>query len=205
MLSRALARVLAEQRGPEFAERLMWLHRAAAALRAGDSGAAEELATRLGTLPDDEVEPYIRACSLQLQVANIAEERERIRRRREYDAAGDLQRESLAETAQMLDRAGVTAGEALRDLRVELVLTAHPTEATRRSVLDHQEDLMELLDRLDDPRTGHGRRRALLAEVQEILTIWWQTDVVRRARPRRSRSRSSAILACCCSSEHARM
>ncbi len=184
MLSRALARVLAEQRGPEFAERLKWLHRAAADLRAGDPRAAEELATRLSTLPDDEVEPYIRACSLQLQLANIAEERERIRRRREYDAAGDLQRESLAETAQMLERAGVTAADALRDLQVELVLTAHPTEATRRSVLDHQEDLMVLLDRLDDPRTGHGRRRALLAEVQEILTIWWQTDVVRRARPR---------------------
>ena len=102
-------------------------------------------------LGDDEVEPYIRACSLQLQLANIAEERERIRRRREYDASGDLQRESLAETAELLARAGVNAAEALRALHLELVLTAHPTEATRRSVLDHQADLMDLLDRLDDP------------------------------------------------------
>ena len=135
-------------------------------------------------LGDEEVEPYIRACSLQLQLANIAEERERIRRRREYDASGDQQRESLAETAELLAQAGVNAAEALRSLHVELVLTAHPTEATRRSVLDHQADLMDLLDRLDDPRSGQARRRAVLEEIQEILTIWWQTDEVRRARPR---------------------
>src|SRR5436190_2897378 len=183
-LSRALARVLTEQRGPEFAEYVAWLHRAAAELRSGDGRAVEALSERLRSLGDDEVEPTIRACSLQLQLANIAEERERIRRRRQYDAAGDLQRESLAETAQLLSSAGVEASEALRSLQVQLVLTAHPTEATRRSVLDHQADLTELLDRLDDPRTGHARRRALLAEVEEILTIWWMTDEVRRARPR---------------------
>jgi len=184
MLSRALARVLAEQRGPGFADRVAWLHRTAGEVRAGDARAEEALASFLRELGDDEVEPYIRACTLQLQLANIAEERERIRRRRQYDASGALQRESLAETAELLQAEGVDAAEALRQLQVDLVLTAHPTEATRRSVLDHQADLTELLDRLDDPRTGHARRRALLGEVEEILTIWWQTDVVRRARPR---------------------
>ena len=61
---------------------------------------------------------------------------------------------------ELLAQEGVDAAEALRSLHVELVLTAHPTEATRRSVLDHQADLIELLDRLDDPRSGHARRRA---------------------------------------------
>src|SRR5215218_7277687 len=184
ILSRALDAVLTEQHGPELAERLRWIHRNAAELRDGDEGARAALMDFLHGLADAEVEPYIRACSLQLQLANIAEERERIRRRQEYDASGDLQRESLAETAELLERAGVNAAEALRSLHLELVLTAHPTEATRRSVLDHQVDLMELLDDLDDPRTGRARRRALLQEIQEILTIWWQTDEIRRARPR---------------------
>jgi phosphoenolpyruvate carboxylase len=186
LLSRALDAVLIEQHGREFAERVRWIHRTAAELREGDEGAREALMGGLRGLGDDEVEPYIRACSLQLQLANIAEERERIRRRREYDAAGDLQRESLAETAELLARADVNPAEALRSLRVEHVLTAHPTEATRRSVLDHQADLMDLLDRLDDlasaPPTRASRRA--LEEIQEILTIWWQTDEVRRARPR---------------------
>src|SRR5829696_3778403 len=154
ILSRALDAVLTEQHGPELAERVRWIHRNAAELRDGDEGARAALMDFLHGLADAEVEPYIRACSLQLQLANIAEERERIRRRREYDASGDLQRESLAESAELLEREGVNAGEALRALRLELVLTAHPTEATRRSVLDHQADLMDLLDRLDDPRCG---------------------------------------------------
>jgi phosphoenolpyruvate carboxylase len=184
LLSGVLRRVLVEQRGESFAANIDWLHAAAADLRAGDQEAGAALLGRLGELPTRDVEPYIRACSLQLQLANVAEERERIRRRRAYDAPGLPQRESLAETAELLARRGVSSSEALRGLHIELVLTAHPTEATRRSILDHQWDLSELLDRLDDPRTGPARRRALLAEVQEVLTIWWQTDDVRRARPR---------------------
>src|SRR3954467_1019786 len=88
MLSRALARVLADQRGQEFAETIAWLHRTAGGRRAGGAGggggARRAPAERLHTLPDENVEPTIRACSLQLQLGNIAEERERIRRRRQY-------------------------------------------------------------------------------------------------------------------------
>jgi phosphoenolpyruvate carboxylase len=184
LLSSVLIDVLTEQHGKAFAERVAWLHAAAADLRAGDRAAGEALVRQLSELDDGAVGPHIRACSLQLQLGNIAEERERIRRRRAYDAPGVVQRESLAETAELLAAAGIAPAEAIRGLRVELVLTAHPTEATRRSVLDHQSDVTELLDRLDDPRAGTARRRALLDEIREVLTIWWQTDEVRRARPR---------------------
>ena len=134
-------------------------------------------------LAKEDVEPCIRACALQLQLANIAEERERVRRRRHYDATGVRQRESLMEAADLLRDEGADLGAALRSLHVELVLTAHPTEATRRSVLDHQLHLAELLDGLDDPRIGRSRRRALRSQLREALTIWWQTDEVRRVRP----------------------
>ena len=130
------------------------------------------------------MEPIIRACSLELQLANIAEERERVRRRRQYDATGAVQRESLAETAEILKRNEVDIAPLAAQLQIEHVLTAHPTEATRRSVLDHQWDVAALLDRLDDPRIGHARRRALLEELREVLTLWWQTDELRRIRPR---------------------
>ena len=135
-------------------------------------------------MPDESVEPIIRACSLELQLANIAEERERVRRRRQYDATGEVQRESLAETAEILRANNIDIAPLAAQLQIEHVLTAHPTEATRRSVLDHQWDVAALLDRLDDPRIGHSRRRALLDELREVLTLWWQTDELRRIRPR---------------------
>lgn len=184
LLSNTLIEVLEEQAGRVFASRLQWLFRTAAAVRAGDDSAAERLVAYLGGVPDESVEPIIRACSLELQLANIAEERERVRRRRQYDATGAVQRESLAETADILKRHDVDIAPLAAQLQIEHVLTAHPTEATRRSVLDHQWDVAALLDRLDDPRIGHARRRALLDELREELTLWWQTDELRRIRPR---------------------
>lgn len=184
LLSAALDDVLLEQAGRVFASRLQWLFRTAAAVRAGDEAAAERLVAYLRGVPDESVEPIIRACSLELQLANIAEERERVRRRRQYDATGAQQRESLAETAQILRRHHADIAPLTAQLRIEHVLTAHPTEATRRSVLDHHWDVAALLDRLDDPRTGHARRRALLDQLREVLTVWWQTDELRRVRPR---------------------
>jgi phosphoenolpyruvate carboxylase len=183
LLEALVGDVLTEQCGADFADTVAWLHATAARVRKSEEGAAEMLLARLHALSEGELEPIIRACSLQLQVANIAEERERLRRRRSYDAQGTVQRESLAETAGLLDEHAVDPDAALADLHVELVLTAHPTEASRRSVLDHQWAITELLDRVEDPRTGRSRRRVLLDELREVLTIWWQTDEVRRARP----------------------
>ncbi|MDX6700528.1 MAG: phosphoenolpyruvate carboxylase [Baekduia sp.] len=175
--------VLTEQCGAEFADTVQWLHATAARVRQGDASAAGQLFDRLHELPEDGLEPIIRACSLQLQLANIAEERERLRRRRGYDVEGARQRESLAEAAHLLADHDVDPAAALGDLHVELVLTAHPTEASRRSVLDHQWAISELLDRYEDPRAGRSRQRTLLDELREVLTVWWQTDEVRRARP----------------------
>src|SRR6058998_2125949 len=134
LLVAALNEVLEEQAGRVFASRLQWLFRTAAALREGEPGAAERLVGYLHGVPDESVEPIIRACSLELQLANIAEERERVRRRRQYDATGEIQRESFAQTAQILRERGVDISPLTSSLQIEHVLTAHPTEATRRSV-----------------------------------------------------------------------
>ncbi len=183
LLSGALHEVLVEQAGEGFARTVQWLHESAVELRNGDAAAGLALVELINGLSQDEVEPCIRACALQLQLANIAEERERVRRRRHYDATGVRQRESLMDAADLLRADGADLAAAVRSLHVELVLTAHPTEATRRSVLDHQLSVARLLDALDDPRTGRSRRRTLLAQLREALTVWWQTDEVRRVRP----------------------
>ena len=184
LLSAVLHEVLVEQNGAALAREVRWLHEAAAELRAGDPAADRVLVERVAALPDEQVEPVIRACALQLQLANIAEERERVRRRREYDRTGARQRESLLEAAELLRRDGADLAAAVRALHVELVLTAHPTEATRKSVLDHQLHIARMLDGLDDPRIGATDRRRLLADLRESLTLWWLTDEVRRVRPK---------------------
>ena len=137
--------------------------RRAAALRGGDAAAGAALVgARRGSCRDEEVEPCIRACALQLQLANIAEERERVRRRRHYDATGARQRESLHGGRRPAARDGADLAAAVRSLHVELVLTAHPTEATRRSVLDHQLHIARAARRGSTTRASAARRRRVL-------------------------------------------
>ncbi len=187
LLERLLGSVLVEQEGRAFRERVFWLRDRAAAVRAGVEGTdAEELVDAIRRLSSSQLGPIVRACSMSLQLSNIAEELERLRRRREHDADDQgPQRESLAAAAATT--AGLSRDErakALADLDVALVMTAHPTEATRRSIFDHQQRVWALMETLDDPRLGPTRRRAFEDELRETLTVWWQTDDVRARRPR---------------------
>ena len=97
-----------------------------------------------------------------------------------------MPRESLADAFALLENAGVRGRpvqEAGAHLRVELVLTAHPTEATRRTVLEAHRRIAALLGRLDDEGVP-ASERAVEQVLAEEITLLWQTDEVRSKRPR---------------------
>ena len=73
---------------------------------------------------------------------------------------------------------------AARRVSVELVLTAHPTEALPRTILEKHRRLESLLERLDDPRLTPAERNEATERIAEEVTILWQTDEVRSDRPR---------------------
>jgi phosphoenolpyruvate carboxylase len=187
LLGETLGRVLVEQGGEGLLadeERVRELSRRARTT--GSAAARSRLAAAVTSLPLERQAEVLRAFSLYFQLANLAEQHHRLRRRRQYEHEERTPRESLADAFARLERAGIGKRRltaAADRISLELVLTAHPTEATRRSVLDHQLRVAKLLDGLDDPRIGRSRRRALLSELREALTIWWQTDEVRRVRP----------------------
>jgi len=185
LLEALLGDVLEEQEGRSFRDRVFWLRETAAELRDGEESAAERLVGFVSRLSSGALEPYVRACSMQLQLANIAEEIERLRRRRQYDSdTSGPQRESLAATsAAAAFRSQAQVRDALSRLDIRLVMTAHPTDATRRSVFDHQQAVWAAMERLDDHRLGRTQRRQTENELREVLTVWWQTGAVRRLRP----------------------
>ena len=129
----------------------------------------------------------MRAFAVYFQLVNLAEQHHRLRRRRQYEHERRVPRESLAEALSRFQRAGVepeALEQAARQLSLELVLTAHPTEATRRSVLAAHLRLSRLLAQLDDPSLTPARRRRVEAALAEEITLLWQTDEVRTHRPR---------------------
>ena len=188
MLGEMLGRVLVEQGGRGLLrdeERIRELSRRART--SGSAVARSRLAAGVAKLPLERQAEVLRAFSLYFQLANLAEQHHRLRRRREYEHERRVPRESLTEAFARLHRAGVTRRQlaaAGRRLSLELVLTAHPTEATRRTVLQAQLRLDRLLDELDNPTLQRSAREAALDAIAEEVTALWQTDEVRSQRPR---------------------
>ena len=185
LLSRLLEETVADQGGEALRSAVVRLHQAAACARAGEPGAEDKAAALAAEVLDGDSLDVIRACSMELHLANLAESRERVRRRRTYQRdGGPPQRESIAEAATRLSaRSSKAAARALDDLRLDLTFTAHPTEATRWSVMQHAGDVSARLAELDDERLGEVTRQRVVDRIRESLALWWQTTEVRRARP----------------------
>ena len=187
LLGDTLGRVLVEQEGDEtyrLEEQIRGLARRG---RDGDAAASRALATTIAALPVSTQAVILRAFTMYFHLANIAEQHHRVRRRREIEREGGMLRESLDEALALLVGAGVGEDElveAARRVSVELVLTAHPTEALPRTILEKHRRVEELLSQLDDPRSTPRERAAVGDRLVEEVTILWQTDEVRSNRPR---------------------
>ncbi len=182
ILERLLGEVLREQGGDELLESIAALREAARTLRA-DGGRTAVAPRRppdtIAGLESRAALPLARACSMHLAMANVADELRRLARRRAADADGPARAESLDAAAARLRNAGETPA-----LDIRLVLTAHPTDIARRSVLSKHRTVAGCLERLDDPRLGPSERRLLEDEISEALSVWYATNEVRSMRPR---------------------
>jgi phosphoenolpyruvate carboxylase len=181
LLGDLLGRVMVEQEGDALLAREEEIrHVSRRARETGDPEVRAELARAVGALDLDEQTKILRAFTLYFQLANIAEQHHRIRRRRDVGRVEAAPRESLADAIARLREAGIddeALVEAAADVSLELVLTAHPTEATRRTILQSQARLGALLAELD---AGQG----IEERAAEEITVLWQTDEVRPQRPR---------------------
>lgn len=147
-----------------------------------------DLAELLGSLPVDEAIPLARAFTHFLNLANVAEQHHRIRRRRAYqrDPASAPQRGSCEDTFARLLSAGVSRErlyDAVCRLRIELVLTSHPTEVSRRTMIHKYNRIAALLATHDRPDLTFPERDEVTAALRREVEAAWDTDEVRHQRP----------------------
>jgi len=181
-----LGRVLLDQEGKRFFDIVESVRRQAIALRRRYHPAREtKLLKQLASLKLDNLVKVVRAFNLYFQLVNLAEDKHRIRRKRAYEAEGLPQPGSIEHIVQKLKQGGVSfrhLEKILKGLSIELVLTAHPTEAQRRSVLEKlfviDRLLFEREYRLLTPREILDIDR----KIYEAVTLLWQTDELRRRR-----------------------
>ncbi len=151
LLGRVLGQVLIEQEGQDLFEAEEEVRLLCKRLRFDyDPALDQELRRKIEALDAGQLRKIVRAFSVYFQLVNIAERYHRVRRRRQYESSRDNppQRASLASTLSRLQSEGLRdepLRETLARLNVGLVLTAHPTEAMRRSVRQKHVRIGEML------------------------------------------------------------
>ena len=182
LLGELLGATIAEQRGPGFVDKIEAIRRSAKADR---SGVGERLSTTLADLDDDELLPVARAFNQFLNLANIAEQYQLIHRR-SPDQPEPFEQRALAELLARLKQAG-HADEALAaqvaGLDIQLVLTAHPTEVARRTLIQKYDAIAAELAALDHRDLGLTEREEACTRLRRLIAEAWHTEEIRRTRP----------------------
>ena len=188
LLGRLLGQVLEEAGGPSLLADVERLRRATIALRTADGGrrqARAQVAELVAGFDLDRAELVARAFTVYFQLVNLAEEQHRVRTLRERRQDGGPVRESFAAAvAEVKEAAGADGLAALLErLEVAPVLTAHPTEARRRAVVDALRRIAVELLRLDAPRLPGDDEATAVRRLLEEITGLWRTAQLRRDRP----------------------
>lgn len=152
------------------------------------NGRLDELTELLASQPTEAALPVARAFAHFLNLANIAEQHHRIRRRRDYqrDPESKPQPGSCDEVFGRMRAEGIDADvlfDAVTSLRIELVLTAHPTEVVRRTLLQKYRRIADLLAHRDHVDLTVPERRETEEALRREVTSAWETDEVRHERP----------------------
>lgn len=186
MLGELLGEVVAEQAGPELLTtieqvRSLSKHRRNAAL-----GGLSALERACASMSRYELVQVARAFGVFLTLVNVAEKVDEVRsRRNEQTASATSDELQLRDVLRELSVSGVSQEEvsqALHALRVELVLTAHPTQAIRRTILQIQDVVFDLLTS-HDRAAEDSARQELRRELKRQITALFNTEDVRHERP----------------------
>jgi phosphoenolpyruvate carboxylase len=188
LLGELLGETLQTHAGRALFERVERVRALAKSGRSGNEVDFRVLADELGRMSVDEALPVSRAFTHFLHLANIAEQHHRTRRRRQYRIDPDVppQRGSCEDGFARLVADGVPPDalfEAVSALRIELVLTAHPTEIARRTLVQKYNRIARLLAKQDRPDLTAQERDELMAALQREVAGAWGTSDLRAERP----------------------
>ncbi|AZD14090.1 phosphoenolpyruvate carboxylase [Pseudomonas chlororaphis] len=183
LLGELLGNTIREQYGEGFLDKIEQIRKGAKADRRGSLDA--ELSASLNQLSEDELLPVARAFNQFLNLANIAEQYQLIHRREETQPA-PFESRVLPELLARLRAEGHGAEVLARQLgrlEIELVLTAHPTEVARRTLIQKYDAIAAQLAAQDHRDLTSAERAQIQTRLQRLIAEAWHTEEIRRTRP----------------------
>lgn len=184
-LGALLGKTIAGQYGQERLEQIESIRRLAKQARSGDSSAHEQLLNILKGLPDEALVPVVRGFNQFLNLANIAEQQHSASWRRQ-DYNSDELTHMFSNLLDRLQQKGITGAaltEQVNNANIELVLTAHPTEITRRTLIQKYDQVAKTLQKRDDLHDEHPELSLLENKLAGLVDEIWYTDEIRQKRP----------------------
>ena len=189
LLGDLLGQVLSELESPAIFDTEERIRAEAKARRNGTHHkAALRLQKEVSALAAGEARAVAAAFATYFDLVNLAEENHRVRLLNQAidEKYPEPVHESIGDAVAALKERGVTADQMaalLENLSIELVLTAHPTEARRRTVLSKLQRIAGLLQRISMEKPSQRERDEILTALHTEISILWLTDRARTVTP----------------------
>ena len=187
LLGNLLGETLKEQAGQDLFNQVEQIRALSKGARDGQVEAEKELEQLLSSLADEEILPLTRAFTHFLNFSNIAEQYHVVRSRRQSEFDESLPSpnplDHLFEKFKEKEISPETLYQQICELKIELVLTAHPTEVSRRTLIQKYDGINDCLHKFDQQKLTPRERATVLADLKQLICSAWQTDEIRQNKP----------------------
>ena len=187
LLGNLLGETLKEQAGQDLFNQVEQIRALSKGARDGQVEAERELEKLLSSLGDEEVLPLTRAFTHFLNFSNIAEQYHVVRSRRQSEFDESLPSpnplDHLFEKFKQHQISAETLYKQVCELKIELVLTAHPTEVSRRTLIQKYDGINDCLHKFDQQKLTPHERQTVLDDLKQLICSAWQTDEIRQNKP----------------------
>ena len=187
LLGQLLGQTIKDAQGQAILDKVEEIRALSKSSRSGNEDDRKALIEVLHSLSDEELLPVARSFNHFLNLANVAEQFHTVSR---FNDAGLGQQNPLTQTLKTLAAKAQEGqldsnhlADTLSKLHINLVLTAHPTEVTRRTIINKHVELSDCLASLERKDNLEHEREAILNRIAQLISQAWHTDDIRRSRP----------------------
>ncbi|WEM42477.1 phosphoenolpyruvate carboxylase [Photobacterium sp. DA100] len=183
MLGHMLGTTIKDAHGEELLSKVETIRKLSKSARAGNQDDRAKLIDELQNLPDDQLLPVARAFSQFLNLTNIAEQYHTVSRHSEEHICSPDSIDALFAKLDEQDISKFDSIQAVRDLNIDLVLTAHPTEIARRTMIHKLVQINKCLSKLELSELSNSERQRVERRLEQLIAQAWHSDVIRKQRP----------------------
>lgn len=183
MLGDFLGETIRDAQGSEILELIENIRQLSRASRSGDEQARQQLLDMLATISTENIIPVARAFSQFLNLTNIAEQYQTISRHSKVASLGERSMGALFARLKAQNVPAEKVIATVEKLLIDLVLTAHPTEVTRRSLVNKHVEINRCLSRLEHDDLTEKETTKLKRRLMQLIALAWHTNEIRTQRP----------------------